>query len=160
MKYFIHMPMKMEPIVSSETSAIRTQTPGNYPKRNKLLLQSCFIAFLVNRYIDRLVLILRQLILIPNRINNFMDLRANSNPCFNRFCWQLINTWEFVSFWVSNGHLKLKGTRLRYQWLCCVYFSLTLFNSWEKWFLHLVKLLCQSPTKTPFSFFTTVYLGW
>jgi len=28
--------MKMEPIVSSETSAIRTQTPGNYPKRNNL----------------------------------------------------------------------------------------------------------------------------
>ena len=26
----------MEPIVSSETSAIRTQTPGNYPKGNKL----------------------------------------------------------------------------------------------------------------------------
>ena len=34
--YFIHLPMKMEPTVSSETSAIRTQTPGNYPKRNKL----------------------------------------------------------------------------------------------------------------------------
>jgi len=28
--------MKMEPTVSSETSAIRTQTPGNYPKRNTL----------------------------------------------------------------------------------------------------------------------------
>jgi len=28
--------MKMEPIVSYETSAIRIQTPGNYPKRNKL----------------------------------------------------------------------------------------------------------------------------
>jgi len=26
----------MEPTVSSETSAIRTQMPGNYPKRNKL----------------------------------------------------------------------------------------------------------------------------
>ena len=36
--YFIHLPMKMEPIVSSETSAIRTQKPGNYPKRNKLQL--------------------------------------------------------------------------------------------------------------------------
>jgi len=36
MKYFIHLPMNMEPIVSSETSTIRTQTPGNYPKRNKL----------------------------------------------------------------------------------------------------------------------------
>jgi len=31
--------MKMEPIVSSETSAIRTQTPGNYAKRNKLHLE-------------------------------------------------------------------------------------------------------------------------
>ena len=29
----------MEPIVSSETSAIRTQTPGNYPKRNNLPLE-------------------------------------------------------------------------------------------------------------------------
>jgi len=29
----------MEPIVSSETSAIKTQTPGNYPKRNKLHLE-------------------------------------------------------------------------------------------------------------------------
>jgi len=31
--------LKMEPIVSAETSAIRTQTPGNYPKRNKLHLE-------------------------------------------------------------------------------------------------------------------------
>ena len=30
--------MKMEPTVSSGTWAIRTQTPGNYPKRNKLHL--------------------------------------------------------------------------------------------------------------------------
>jgi len=36
---FIHLPMKMDPIVSSETSAIKSQTPGNYPKRNKLHLQ-------------------------------------------------------------------------------------------------------------------------
>ena len=36
--YFIHLPMKMEPIVSSETSAIKSQTPGNYPKRNKFHL--------------------------------------------------------------------------------------------------------------------------
>jgi len=31
--------MKMKPIVSSETSATKSQTPGNYPKRNKLHLQ-------------------------------------------------------------------------------------------------------------------------
>ena len=28
--------MKMEPIEGSETSAFRTQTPGNYPKENIL----------------------------------------------------------------------------------------------------------------------------
>jgi len=31
--------MKMEPTVSSETSVIRTKTPRNYPKRNKLHLE-------------------------------------------------------------------------------------------------------------------------
>ena len=36
--YFFHPPVKMEQTVSSETSAIRTQTPRNYPKRNKLHL--------------------------------------------------------------------------------------------------------------------------
>ena len=39
MMYFIHLPIKMEPTMSSETSAIRTQTSGNYPKRNKLHLE-------------------------------------------------------------------------------------------------------------------------
>ena len=39
--FFIHLPMKMEPIRSSETSAIKTHTPGNYPKRNILQLQFC-----------------------------------------------------------------------------------------------------------------------
>jgi len=31
--------MKMELIEGSETSAIRTQTPGNYPKENKLHIE-------------------------------------------------------------------------------------------------------------------------
>ena len=43
---FIHLPMKMEPIVSSETSAIRTQTPGNYPKRNKLQPIFCVLVLI------------------------------------------------------------------------------------------------------------------
>jgi hypothetical protein len=37
--FFIHLPMKMEPIRSSETSAIKTHTLGNYPKRNILQLK-------------------------------------------------------------------------------------------------------------------------
>jgi hypothetical protein len=39
--FFIHLPMKMEPVRSSETSAIKTQTPGNYPKRYILQLKHC-----------------------------------------------------------------------------------------------------------------------
>ena len=37
----IHLPMKMELIEGSETSAIRTQTPGNYPKENILQHWNC-----------------------------------------------------------------------------------------------------------------------
>ena len=36
---FIHLPMKMASTVISETSAIRTQTPEKYPKRNNLHLE-------------------------------------------------------------------------------------------------------------------------
>jgi hypothetical protein len=32
----MNLPMKMEPIESSETSANNTQTPGTYPKESKL----------------------------------------------------------------------------------------------------------------------------
>jgi hypothetical protein len=34
--HFIHLPMKMELIEGSETSAISIVTPGNYPKENIL----------------------------------------------------------------------------------------------------------------------------
>ena len=34
------------------------------------------------------------------------------------------------------------------------------FNSWEKWFPHLPKILSQSATRSPFSSFTMVVLGW
>ena len=44
----MHLPMKMEPIVSSETSAIRTLTPGNYPKRNNLHDIYCLFFFFRN----------------------------------------------------------------------------------------------------------------
>jgi hypothetical protein len=34
--FFLHLPMKMEPIEGSETSAFKHQTPGKYPKENIL----------------------------------------------------------------------------------------------------------------------------
>ena len=54
----------------------------------------CIIAFLIDRYNDLLLPLLRQFLLIPNRNNKFMDLIANcSAPCLNHFCWDLISTW-------------------------------------------------------------------
>ena len=45
-------------------------------------------------YKDVLLPLLKKFLLIPNVINNFMDLRANcSTPCFNHFNWDLINAW-------------------------------------------------------------------
>jgi len=38
-EFFIHLPMKIEPIEGSETSAIRTKTPGNYPKEKILRIE-------------------------------------------------------------------------------------------------------------------------
>ena len=40
---FIHLPMKMEPIEGSETSAFKTQIPGQYPKENILHDYICCI---------------------------------------------------------------------------------------------------------------------
>ena len=71
MKYFIHLPMKMEHIVSSETSAIRTQTPGNYPKRNKLHLEHG--ESLKTRYLRFLSIVK------PNRCTNGSNLFYCSN---------------------------------------------------------------------------------
>ena len=41
LSYFIHLPMKMELIEGSETSAIRTQAPRNYPNVNILHSKCC-----------------------------------------------------------------------------------------------------------------------
>jgi len=46
--YFIHLPMKMELMEGSETSAIRTQTPGNYPKENILQVVIYFISVIIS----------------------------------------------------------------------------------------------------------------
>jgi len=40
--YFIHLPMNMELIEGSETSAISFVTPGNYPKENILHVDCCY----------------------------------------------------------------------------------------------------------------------
>jgi hypothetical protein len=47
-----HLPMKMEPIVSSETSASNTQTPGIYPKESEIHNCCCFYLLLLIINVD------------------------------------------------------------------------------------------------------------
>jgi len=56
-------------------------------------------------------------LLIPNRNDKFMDLRANcSTPCLYQFCWDLINTWGYnVSYNPNNSTFsdcKISGAQI------------------------------------------------
>ena len=65
--------MKMEQIVSSETSAIRTQTPENYPKRNKLQIKD---QLHVSRYFISLLM-----------TQNVSDINISIIRTLQLFCW-------------------------------------------------------------------------
>src|SRR5215469_16118303 len=97
-----------------------------------------------------------------------MNRTANCpTPCFNQFCWDLINTcfyFLFFSFSIANSTSKALGSGSSGSTVCisaCLT-SLTscTFNSWEKQFLHLAIILWESATKSPFSSFTIIVLGW
>ena len=75
--YFIHLPMKMELIVSSETSAIRTQTPGNYPKRNNLILTTA-IFIVCGIYIPHTILPLTYFIHLPMKMEPIVSSETSA----------------------------------------------------------------------------------
>jgi len=127
----------------------------------------CCIVLLTNRYNDRLFSLFKKLLIIPNRINLFTDLRANcSTTCFNQFCWDLISTWWFVffSFSMAFSNSKAPCSSTSGSAVCMPVYLTPLtpctLNIWEKWLLHLAKILWQSVTTSPFSSFTILVLGW
>ena len=66
----------MEPIMSSETSAIRTQTPGNYPKMNKF--QAGVTFNYARKVIKESYLKIKAFNTHPNRINPTYDTKTLS----------------------------------------------------------------------------------
>jgi hypothetical protein len=71
----------------------------------------CIVDHLIDQYNDRMLRSLRQFHFIPNRSGKFMDLLANwSTPFHNHFCWDLINTWWFVTFKLFNSQRTLRGS--------------------------------------------------
>ena len=95
-------PMKMEPIMSSETSAIRNQTPGNYPKRNKLHSLQYIFSFYLCLHL-RCGMILPQS--LPNSAWNFNHFHVcpTSHRChcpwFNTIHKKHTDRHEFSVFW-------------------------------------------------------------
>ena len=73
----------MEPTVSSETSAIRTQMPGNYPKRNTLHLEHSESLKTRNR-----IILLNEIMSVKSRIWRLQLRRPgkqNNTRTFNKF---------------------------------------------------------------------------
>jgi len=80
------------------------------------------MALLINRYNDRLLPLLRQFLLIANRMNKLMDLKVNYPPAFcNQLCWDSINIFSFT---VALSILKTLGVGTSGSAVC-----ISLFNS-------------------------------
>ena len=74
--------MKMEPIVSSETSAIRTQTPANYPKRNNLY---SFIVILSDHIFCTYFVLLKHDVCKTETCENWKKIPERSRSVLGRF---------------------------------------------------------------------------
>ena len=119
----------------------------------------CFITLLVLVYNDRLYPFHRKLFLIPNRMNKFVVSERIFLPP------ALISTAGissvlgdlclYFSLTISTSKSLESGTRG--SAVCISVFLISLnpctFNSWEKLFIYLAKILWESVTKSPFSSF-------
>jgi len=89
--------MKMEPIVISETSAIRTQTPGNYPKRNKLHFLIKLLSCFKNTFM-----------ILVTRVTTLDEIYINALHC--KFRGPIL--WPEVSWW-PDGDVTLQHDLLQ-----------------------------------------------
>jgi hypothetical protein len=51
-------------------------------------------------------------------------INASGTSCLNQFWLHLISRCDSLSLKIFNSDLPIKDTKLRHQWLCCMYFSL------------------------------------
>jgi hypothetical protein len=94
-----------------------------------------FITLPINWYNNRLLPLVRQFFLIPNRTGLWISKCFKS--CLNLFCWNLINTWLFIPFQVCNAISNSKGLGSGTNasavsiYTCLTSLTLCTYNSWE-----------------------------
>ena len=99
--FFIHLPMKMEPIEGSETSAIRTKTPGNYPKEN-ILQVWLFLQWVCSSAL----LVLDWNLLIICNLEGFWHLQ--DRVLHVHMGWKMIQSINFAANWRSDVNYYFK----------------------------------------------------
>lgn len=109
---------------------------------------------------------LTQFHFIPNENNKFTDIRTYcSTSRLDWLWWNLVNTWPFIISHLFKRYVNLKGSTSISGPAICTSVSLrTLtphkFNSWQKWLLHLLKILWKPAPRSPSASFTYVALSW
>ena len=92
-----HLPTKMEPTVSSETSTIRTQTQGNYPKKNTLHLEHG------ERLKTRNYELLRTLRFLVNKVIEYWTVYT----CYCKYCLGSQECTHFYNWLVHSEALMM-----------------------------------------------------
>ena len=101
----------VEPIRSSETSAIKTQTPGNYPKRNILLISCTLREDLSTSYCCRRHLIAINSVLCPWQPSRERQY-ANTPQGYDRRTIPTASRSQGISFRHLTRHLSGTGSPL------------------------------------------------
>jgi hypothetical protein len=78
-------------------------------------IRLCMLRLMTAVFIETCSKVKCILLFVEKKNNIFTDLKANfATFCFNRFCWNLINTWLFLSFKfsvvISNSKALGSGT--------------------------------------------------
>ena len=78
--------------------------------------------------------------------------------------WSIPGDLWLFSLWIASSTSEALGSGTGGSAVCISAYPTSItpctLNSWEKYFLHLSTILRESTTKSPFSSFTILHLGW
>ena len=120
--------MKMESTVSSETSAIRNKTPGNYPKRNKL-------------HLEHGESLKTRIVLLYSQFNSYLQMRCcgSISCCVGMCCGAVARCASYdAHLATAPQHIRTQHDMLPQHLVCkyelnCEYCNITLARNKAPW---------------------------